>query len=197
MDKFVAKEIGARIREVRKEEGLSQRSFGQRVNVSLPTVTRVETGQRFPDAELLLAIRQAFGSDLNWLLAGEKLSDPLAVAVPLLSRLSRDLNGLAEAKAGNLYLTGFPPESVAFRCEDDGYAPRIISGDTVVFVPGICKEGNLVVVCDSWGNGVVRQRQLRGGETVYVATDRSAYPPLTDDQVTCLGRVCGIIRKWE
>jgi hypothetical protein len=99
-------------------------------------------------------------------------------------------------KTVTLHLTGFPSGAVAFRCEDDGYAPRILSGDTVIFVPGSCEAGTLVVVCDAWGSGFVRRQQTLDGEPVYVAADQLEYPTLKGEGMTCLGRVCGIIRTW-
>ena len=198
MDKYAAKEIGARVREIRKNKRLSQQAFGQKVGVSLPTVTRVEAGQRYPDAEMLLAIRREFGSDLDWLLSGKGLPEPGTAGVLLFSRLSRELvDSSVQDKTVTLHLTDFPSKAVAFRCEEDGYAPRIILDDIVIFIPGNCEAGNLVVVCDSWKNSFVRRQQIQNGAPIYVSADQSAYPPLKSEDVTCLGRVCGIIRKWD
>jgi hypothetical protein len=59
-----------------------------------------------------------------------------------------------------------------------------------------CEAGNLVVVCDAWGSGFVRRQQTLDGEPVYVAADQLECPTLKGEGMTCLGRVCGIIRAW-
>jgi transcriptional regulator with XRE-family HTH domain len=196
--------IGARIRELRREAELTQQAFAKDVGVSLPTVHRVETGQRFPDAMMLIAIRQKFDADLNWLLTGLgdmkrgviKPDGAQEVLIPLIRKLSKRLmDSPAKDVEGLLSLPGFPPGAVACRSADDGCAPRVSAGDVVIFAPVLCDVGDWVVVCDEWGRGVVRQKREQDGKCVYVA-DHPGYARLTDGDVTCLGKVCGTIRKF-
>lgn len=194
MDTFV----GARIREVRQEAGLTQKAFGQEVGVSLPTVNRVENSQRLPDAEMLVEISKKFGADLNWLLTGASVAkhdEKLGQQIPLFKRLSENLiKCSSEDVAALLSITDVPAAAVACKSKDDACAPRVNSGDTVILEPGDCDAGDLVVVCDEWGNGLVRNMQRQGDKVLYVA-DHQGYERLIDGDVTCLGRVWGIIRK--
>lgn len=195
--------IGARIRAMRKDAKLTQQAFAKAVGVSLPTVNRVEKGHRFPDSELLIAIKQKFDADLNWLLTGEAITktstvnsgEKLETLIPLFRRLTQRLgDGPPEDITDFLALPDFPPDSVACQCADDGCAPLAASANLVLFTLGHCDVGALVVVCDEWGRGFVRRKQILEGKVQYVP-DHSGYALLTDSEVTCLGKVCGVVKR--
>ena len=96
--------------------------------------------------------------------------------------------------SGYIGFPGAPTNAIACIISDDGSAPRLNEGDTVVFEPGGCDVGDLVVVCDAWGNGLVRTMQTKNGKTFYVA-DYQGYRQLDDNEVSCFGRVWGVIKK--
>jgi transcriptional regulator with XRE-family HTH domain len=198
MDARTVSSIGARIREVRQDAGLTQKAFGTELSVSLPTVNRMENNQRSPAAELLVEISSKFATDLNWLLTGiaavnqEKQSGQ---QIPLFNSLSRSLiENPDEDVAALLSIPDVPASALACKCADDACAPQVITGDIVLFTPGDGEVGSRVVVCDEWGNGLVRKKQEQDGEFVYVA-DHRGYERLRDGDVTCLGMVWGIIRQ--
>ncbi|MCP5047066.1 MAG: helix-turn-helix transcriptional regulator [bacterium] len=62
--------LGTRIRQVRKQIGLKQVLFGQRMGVSKSTVINYETGKRIPDAVFLLRLIEEFDIKPQWLLLG-------------------------------------------------------------------------------------------------------------------------------
>jgi transcriptional regulator with XRE-family HTH domain len=200
MDKSEVVSVGGRIREVRLNAGLTQTVFGQEVGVSLPTVNRVENGQRSPDADMLVQINSKFGVDLNWLLVGvaEKKDPEISGAqIPLFSKLSEELiENAQEDVEALLDLPGVPLNAVSCRCYDDACAPEVSSGDIVVFVPGNFNLGNTVVVCDQWGNGLVRKIQRQDEKLVFVPT-RSSYELLSDDEVSPLGVVWGVFKRFK
>lgn len=55
---------GARLREARLEQGLSQARLAEMIGVSLRNVTRWESGATQPRAETLLRIAQVLGKPL-------------------------------------------------------------------------------------------------------------------------------------
>jgi transcriptional regulator with XRE-family HTH domain len=59
------KEIGKRIRAVRKKAGLTQTQFGERVSISLNTVAMWERGELRISLENLNKIRETFNIK-NW-----------------------------------------------------------------------------------------------------------------------------------
>ena len=64
--------IGACLRELRKEKGLTQEQLAEQFNVSQRTVSRWETGSVMPDIEVLLSLADFYEVDLRALLNGER-----------------------------------------------------------------------------------------------------------------------------
>ena len=62
------KNIGERIKEIRKENGLSQQAFGKVLAVSQDTVSLWENGKSLPTAEFLIAMAQTFHISVDYIL---------------------------------------------------------------------------------------------------------------------------------
>lgn len=62
-------DVGNRLIRVRKDLGLSQTQFAERLGVHWQTISRMETGQRKLDAEVLVNLCE-MGYDATWLLTG-------------------------------------------------------------------------------------------------------------------------------
>ena len=62
------KVVAERIREIRRENKLSQTEFGEKLNVSQDTVSLWEKGKSVPSAEYLVAIAQTFGVSTDYIL---------------------------------------------------------------------------------------------------------------------------------
>ena len=71
--------IGACLRELRKEKGLTQEQLASHFNVSVKTVSRWENGVHMPDIELLLVLADFYEVDLRALLRGERVSEKTAL----------------------------------------------------------------------------------------------------------------------
>ncbi|MDE6356362.1 MAG: helix-turn-helix domain-containing protein [Clostridia bacterium] len=63
--------LGKTIKELRLEEGISQRELGNRLNVCNQTVSFWEIGQREPDLDTLLKIAKYFQVSTDYLLGNE------------------------------------------------------------------------------------------------------------------------------
>lgn len=63
--------IGACLRDLRKEKGLTQEQLAEQMNVSQRTVSRWETGANMPDMDVLVQIADFYEVDLRALLKGE------------------------------------------------------------------------------------------------------------------------------
>lgn len=68
-------QIGKFIAELRKEQGLTQEQFGEKVGVTNKTVSRWETGTYLPPADVLLSMSEMFGVSVNEILSGKRLTD--------------------------------------------------------------------------------------------------------------------------
>ncbi len=70
--------IGACLRDLRKEKGLTQEQLAEQLNVSQRTVSRWETGSVMPDIEVLLALADFYEVDLRALLNGEAVKEQMS-----------------------------------------------------------------------------------------------------------------------
>lgn len=66
------KKTGIFISELRKEKGLNQKEFAEKINVTDKAVSKWETGRGFPDISLLIPIANELGVSVSEILSGEK-----------------------------------------------------------------------------------------------------------------------------
>lgn len=63
--------INERIIEVRKAVGLNQTQFGERINISSSSISKLEKGINSPSAQTISLICHEFGISRKWLVTGE------------------------------------------------------------------------------------------------------------------------------
>lgn len=69
--------IGAFLRELRKEKGLTQEQLAEHFNVTSRSVSRWETGSNLPDLDILIGISDFYDVDLREILNGERKSEKM------------------------------------------------------------------------------------------------------------------------
>lgn len=69
--------IGAFLKILRKQKGLTQEQFAEMVHVSNRTVSRWENGNHMPDIDILIQISDYYEIDLRELLDGERKSEQM------------------------------------------------------------------------------------------------------------------------
>lgn len=69
------KVIGNFLKKLRKEKGITQEQFAEKLNVSGRTVSRWETGSNMPDISLLVAISDFFDVSISEIINGERRSE--------------------------------------------------------------------------------------------------------------------------
>ena len=67
--------IGSFIRELRKEQGITQEQLAEQFNVSARTISRWETGHNMPDISLLVEISEFFDISIPEIINGERKSE--------------------------------------------------------------------------------------------------------------------------
>lgn len=67
-------EFQERIRDIRKQSGLSQEQFAEKLNVTRQAVSNWERGVNLPDIGMLIRISDAFDISLDTLVKGEKMT---------------------------------------------------------------------------------------------------------------------------
>ena len=72
IEKSKSQEMGARIRDVRKEQGLSLKAAAEILNIGFQTLIRYEKGENSPTADVLQRLLEHSPSiDAGWLLEGK------------------------------------------------------------------------------------------------------------------------------
>ena len=69
------KKIGAFLKELRKEKGVTQEQLAEQFQVSSRTVSRWENGNNMPDLDILIEISDYYNLDLREILNGERKSE--------------------------------------------------------------------------------------------------------------------------
>jgi len=68
------KKIGAFLKELRNEKGMTQEQLGERIGVSNKTISRWETGNYMPPVDCLSILSDIYNISINEILAGERAS---------------------------------------------------------------------------------------------------------------------------
>ena len=66
------KKIGGFLKRLRKEKGITQEEFAEKLNISSRTVSRWETGSNMPDISLLVEISEFFDVSIPEIINGER-----------------------------------------------------------------------------------------------------------------------------
>ena len=69
------KKIGSFLKELRKEMGITQEEFAEKLDVSSRTISRWETGANMPDISLLVNIAEIFNVSIPEIINGERKSE--------------------------------------------------------------------------------------------------------------------------
>jgi transcriptional regulator with XRE-family HTH domain len=112
--------FGQRLRQVRKDLGLNQSDFAQKLGFSANTIiSRFEKDKSIPSVEVLLVLAQDYKIDLHWLLTGQPSPSTIDVAEILTPIVSGYLMQLSEEIS-----------SLEFKCKEFLYK-KIIPIDTL------------------------------------------------------------------
>ena len=69
--------VGAFLKELRKEHGLSQEQLADKFNVSSRSVSRWENGNTMPDISIMIELADFYDVDIRDLLRGERKSEKM------------------------------------------------------------------------------------------------------------------------
>ena len=69
--------VGNFLKELRKEQNITQEQLAEKMNVSRRTVSRWETGNNMPDLDILIEIADYYNVELRELLDGERKSEQM------------------------------------------------------------------------------------------------------------------------
>lgn len=89
--KYSAEMLPARMKEARKNKGLSQSALAERCGCKQTTISNTESGRSIPDLPNLIKIAQALDVGLDWL-CGNELTNNETTAVQWLAYMARLLD---------------------------------------------------------------------------------------------------------
>ena len=166
--------VGQFLKQLRKEKGITQEEFAEKIGVSGRTVSRWETGSNMPDISLLVDIADFYDVDVREIIEGAKKSEMMNEEIRETAEKMADYAGTEKGRllkfaqiigvAGMIILTA----AIVFQCI--GYEPSPWS-----FIPVILSFVALVfmMVMTLYVTGVLRRivnnRSLTIGIFVLVA----------------------------
>ena len=74
-------DFGDKLKEIRRNEGLSQEQLAEKIGVSRQAITKWETGRGLPDVENMMILAEIFKMTLDELVSREKQVQPRNVAI--------------------------------------------------------------------------------------------------------------------
>lgn len=69
-----------RIEQLRKEKHMSQIQLSMQLNVSQPTISTYETGERKPDSETLIKLSKFFSVSIDYLVGISDIRNPITLS---------------------------------------------------------------------------------------------------------------------
>lgn len=81
-----------KLRELRKEKGISLKELGAAMGVAESTMSLYENGKRQPDYETLLKLAEYFNVTVDYLLRGNDNSERLPEELVILNRKARNMS---------------------------------------------------------------------------------------------------------
>ena len=71
------KKIGAFLKQLRNEKGLTQEQLAENFHVSTRTISRWETGSNMPDVSMLVEIAEFYDVDVREIIEGERKNEKM------------------------------------------------------------------------------------------------------------------------
>lgn len=201
--------VGERIKQVRKLNKMTQKSFAESLGIVQGFLCAIERGKKYPSDTLLIAMQHLYDIDPEWLHSGNgrvNRKKPIIPApadgslpwTPLLKNpLTAPLDVSLPSKTdAYISMPGVPENCFAIEYSGDYMSPTIRDGDIVIIMPGETPvPGKIALIMGQWGEPFLRRYRSREGEIFYTA-DNSSYTPFKPDPATqILGIVKAVWRK--
>ncbi len=203
--------LGARIRQVRRSQGLTQKAFADSLGIAQGYLSSLEAGKKIPSETLLIALTHLYHVDERWLLSGEGapeaeilISAPAGEVrlsesrTPLLKRIPPEFpRGIsAEDVLEYLSIPDTPSGCYAMVAYGDFMAPTIQDKDLVFFKPGEeARTGDVVLVSSKWDDTILRRYRINA-DGIWLSPDNSLYKPFQPaSNCAIIGKVMAVWRK--
>lgn len=198
--------LGQRLKECRKEKGITQGVVSKAVGMSHATLSELE-GDAYPSSSYLPMLARYYGVDAYWLATGKGSKDT-SIATSNLFHGKVPLISLADAKnwhefvdnlSGNKTSTEYVkttvsvnPHTYAVCASGDSMEPRLFGGDLLIVEPDeVAQNGSFVIVSNNGSEAVIRQLTSEGGQ-MYLKPLNSRYPIVAMQNGD---EICGVVKQ--
>ena len=190
-----------RLKQLRKEMGLSQKSLSEHLGVTQQAVGKWETGRCTPDPQMLTRLAATLDTTVDYLLGGGNVL--AECMVPVLGTVKAGFGALAfEEDYGSEPANVKDPSQYFYLIvRGDSMEPRIHDGDlALVRRQPTLESGELGVVVYGEGEGTLK-KYIRQGQAVILQPFNPAYKSQVIagadlEQLHIAGRVVETKTKW-
>lgn len=204
--------LGGRIKSIRKQLGLNQTEFAQKIKVSQAVISGYETDNYTPELETLLKIASVGSVTLDWLLTGVEssfkppISDVSKIAsnaspapgnwYPVVARVAAGMHLVAELDVVESIFIPYQKQNGNFAVVvegdsmDGGFAP-IAAGDYVLIDTSQTPLPGDIVVIVAEGRQMVKQLGAVTSDNLELRSFNKEYAPIyvTKDSIEIMYRV--------
>ena len=199
-----------RLKQLRKEAGLSQKSLSEHLGVTQQAVGKWETGRSSPDPATLARLASLLNTSADYLLGiTERAAEPAAPLpykespIPVIGSVRAGYGSLAfEEDYGTEYACVKDPDSYFYLVvKGDSMEPRIQDGDlALVHRQPTLENGDLGVMVFGEGEGTLK-KYIQRGNAVILQPFNPAYPEKVIrgeelNQLFIAGKVVETRAKW-
>lgn len=193
-----------RLKELRKNRGLSLKEMGEIFGVAESTVSLYENSKREAPYSILHKAAEFFGVSVDYLLGGaeeQSSSDTSSVLIPILNSVSISEGAIeysysSESTAIEL---GDPQNYFFFKAHNDLMEPQISNGDiALIKKQNDVEDGELAAVIYE-GSPVTLNRVIKENGVTVLQPFNPKYKSIfikNNQKLIILGKVVQTIRKW-
>lgn len=165
--------LGSRIRKLRKDNNLTLRELGEKLNLSFSILAMYERGERTPPVDKLLLLADFFSVSLDYLLGkSDKKNNSLNIAVS-----SEDYESDERDKVYKLLNENSKEEFICLKARDESMEEgRIQPGDFVYAIKNEkVKEGDIAIVVIKKNNHYYIRRVFFEKDKIILKPENSDY----------------------
>lgn len=176
--------ISQRLKELRKEKGITQKQFAEIFQVASGTIAMWEIGKRQPDIQMIDRIASYFGVSVDYLLGKTDIKNPLPrniypieegdfIVMPVLASVKAGYDGQAIVEysdetipVAKIAYKGYPKdECIVLRVSGNSMYPKLLDGDYIlVHRQTSVDSGSVAVVIYNGNEATVKKVRYKSGE---------------------------------
>ncbi len=195
-----------RLKELRKEKGLSLKDIAEILGVAESTVSLYENSKRELSYTALQKLSSFFGVSIDYLLGvsdskQEPQSNPYSIHIPILESVSLSDNCIEchySAEKESIEL-GSNEDFFYFKMHGDSMAPQISSGDIALIKKQNKAPSGCIAAVIYKDNPVLLRKIVENGDITVLQplnSDFDSFFVRNREEITVLGVVTETIKKW-